>query len=31
MQAFDCAELLYYDYAQLKPEKEQEIGASYAG
>lgn len=26
LKAFDCKELLYYDYQPLSPEKEQEIG-----
>jgi len=27
LKAFDCKELLYYDYQPLKPEIEKEIGA----
>lgn len=29
-QPINCAELLYYDYTQLPPEKEKELGASFA-
>ena len=29
MQGFDCAELLYSDYAQLPKEVEEKLGAKY--